>query len=95
MKVTLIDYDKKKREFDIGNVEDIHFADLEVLSGDEVLKVIYKDGSSKVFDSCDTYRIQSYFDDNYTVYMPGVRNLFENEKWLNRKSSYDDSWRGY
>ena len=93
MIVTLIDYSDTKSEHDIGNLEDIYMANMEVISGDEVLNVTYKDGKLKYFDSCSTTRIMNAYDDSYNVYMPGVRNLFEDETWLNRKDSYDDKWR--
>lgn len=91
MKVKLMDYKGKKTEFEIGNLEDVFVANMEVISGDEVLTVTYKDKTLKVFDSSDN-RAMNFFDDSYVVYMPGL-NLLENERWLKRKTSYDDKWR--
>lgn len=60
--------------------------------GDEILEVFYKNGESKAFDSCDGTRVIDFYDGGYVVYMPRATNLFENEKWVNRKDSYDKSW---
>ena len=88
MKLKLLDYSKKPHEFEIGNLEDIIDIDMDVITGDEVVTVEYKDGNSKI---CDTGvdRFMDYFDDSYTVYNKeqGI-NLLADEKWVNRKSSY-------
>lgn len=86
MKVKLFGYDKSTKEFDIGDVEDIHFAFIEIISGDEVLTVHYKDGTSRVFDGAPSHRCMDYADWNYPVYGPGV-NLFEDQSWLSRPDS--------
>ena len=86
MQVEIMNYANKKKTVEIGNLEDILIATIQVISGDEVLTVRYKDGTKKVFDT--DVRIQHYFDDEYDVYSPTV-NLLTNKKWLNRKDSYD------
>ena len=90
MKITILDYKAKQVEVDIGNIDDVLLIDMEVVSGDEVLNVTYKDGSRKYFDSCDTFRLMSYDDGSYPVYITGTSvNLLENEKWKNRCTSYE------
>lgn len=86
MQVEIMNYANKKKTVEIGNLEDILIATIQVISGDEVLTVRYKDGTKKIFDT--DVRIQSFFDDEYDVYSPTV-NLLTNEEWLNRKDSYD------
>ena len=86
MKVKLLDFKAQQVEYDIGELDDIYIADISVLSGDEVLNVTYKDGSTKKFDSYPK-RLINYFDHRYNVYSPSV-NLFEDDDWLSRTSSY-------
>ena len=88
MKLKLLDYDKKPHEFEIGNLEDIASIDIDVITGDEIAIIEYKDGSSVTHDTAND-RFMDYFDDSYTVYNEeeGI-NLLMDEKWINRKSSY-------
>ena len=88
MLITLYDYAGEKTKHDIGNIEDIYFAEIRILSGDEVLSIMYKDGSTKICDSSHD-RFDSHYEYSYNVYMPNVRNLFKDPKWLQRKDSYD------
>lgn len=91
MKVALLDYDDEKITFEIGNLDDIYFARIDVISGDEIMTVTYKDGTEAYFDSSECRTI-NFNDGGYPVYIPGKVNLFENKKWLKRKSSYDRKW---
>ena len=89
MTIELMDYQNKKDTFDIGNIEDIVSIVIEVLTGDEIATVLYKNYTIKVFDSSCT-RITDYFDYEYTLYdvINGVDHLSD-EIFLNRKTSYD------
>ena len=88
MVVALSDYSHKKTRFEIGNLDYIYLATMCVISGDEVLKVIYKNGTEKTFDSCTRHRWERTLDCMYTMYMPGYENLFEEEEWINRDDYY-------
>ena len=89
MTIELMDYQNKKVTFDIGNIEDIASIFIEVITGDEIATVLYKNYTIKVFDSSCT-RIGNYFDYKYTLYdvINGVDHLSD-EIFLNRKTSYD------
>ena len=87
MLITLYDYAGDKTRHDIGDIKDIYLADIRILSGDEVLNVTYNDGTKKIYDS-SKHRFNSHYDGSYIVYMPNVKNLFEDTNWLRRKDSY-------
>lgn len=62
---------------------------LEVVSGDEILVVVYKNYTIKKFDSSHDRRID-FSDGSYVVFNEAKSvNLLEDDEWLNRKSSYD------
>ena len=93
MTIELIDYDGIKVKKRIGKKEDVAVINIEVVSGDEIAIVIYKDYSTKHFDSSDT-RMIDFHDDSYNIYdYTKENNLIDNPLWLNRKTSYDDKWR--
>lgn len=87
MKIELLEYNEDRKAFDIPEKGDILVATIQILSGDEVLKVITRDGKLHVYDASDT-RIQDFDEYEYIVYT-GIIDLFENERWLARKSAYD------
>ena len=89
MVIELMDYQSKKVTFDIGNIEDIVKIVIEVLTGDEVATVLYRNYNIKKFDSsCD--RLTDYHDYRYIVYdaINGI-NLLNDEIFLNREDTYD------
>lgn len=62
---------------------------LEVVSGDEILVVVYKDYTIEKFDSSYDRRMD-FSDGSYVVFNEERSvNLLEDDEWLNRKSSYD------
>lgn len=89
MVIELMDYQRKKVTFDIGNVEDIVKIVIEVLTGDEVATVLYRNYDIKKFDS-SYERTADYYDYKYIVYdaINGVNHL-NDEIFLNRKDTYD------
>ena len=89
MEVTILDYSSDKVVHEIGELESISTIEMEIQSGDEVLIVHYKDGRVIAFDSCED-RILDFFDGSYIVYNEeSGTNILNDEKWLNRKDSYD------
>lgn len=89
MTVKLFDYQAKEVEFDVGDINDIGAMSIQVLSGDEVLTVIYKDFTSRSFDSCSTGRYVGYNDGCYEVYNANTGvNLFNSKAFTNRNDSY-------
>lgn len=89
MVIELMDYQSKKVTFDIGNIEDIVKIVIEVLTGDEVATVLYRNYNIKKFDS-SYERMTDYHDYEYIVYdaINGV-NLLNDEIFLNREDTYD------
>ena len=84
-----MDYQDTKVTFDIGNIEDIASIFIEVITGDEIANVLYKDCTIKVFDSSCT-RIHDFYDYKYLLYDVNTRiNLLNDEIFLNRETSYD------
>lgn len=89
MVIELMDYQSKKVTFDIGNIEDIVKIVIEVLTGDEVATVLYRNYNIKKFDS-SYKRMTDYYDYEYIVYdaINGI-NLLNDEIFLNREDTYD------
>lgn len=90
MIVKLLDYEGKEVNVDVGDIETIAKMSIKVMTGDEILTVVYKDYTVKEFDSSDC-RFSDYFDDLYPVYdaFTGL-NRFNDETFINRTKSY---WR--
>lgn len=60
-KINIYDYKDKPKSIIIKNFENIIEIYCEVLSGDEVLTVVYKDGEEKVFDA-GVHRYIDFYD---------------------------------
>lgn len=60
------DYSDKKVPITIPNFEDVIKIIVEIISGDEVLTVLYRDYSTKKFDSSGC-RMQNFYDDEYEL----------------------------
>ena len=90
MNMRLVDYLGQETFVDVGNLDEIVRMTITVLTGDEVCTVIYKDYSTKTFDSSNG-RMADYWDDEYVIYdiTKGVNRLSE-EGFVNRTNSY---WR--
>ena len=92
MKIKLLDYENKTKIVDVGDIKEIGSMYIEVLSGDEVLFVVYKDYTVKEFDSSNT-RCEDCHEGGYPIYnkITGL-NLLKDEDFLNRIDSYDYLW---
>ena len=89
MTIKLLNYRGVPVEVDIGDFNNVARMTMDVVSGDEVLNVMYKNYDVKIFDSSDD-RTMNFHDDEYEVYSfdnPGP-NILDNEKFMNRTSSY-------
>ena len=79
-------------EIDLDNLEQLSMIKVQVISGDEVVTVYFKDGTAKFWDSSNC-RIYDFLDDEYILYSE-YKSKGENEKmlsgFLSRKNSY---WR--
>ena len=89
MKLKIMDYNNRKTEtgVDLDSLENVKKIIIRVISGDEVMSVLYKDGTAEDFDSSDT-RARDYNDGRYILYAP---DMFINRipQFMRRKSSYD------
>lgn len=92
MKIKLLGYKNKTSFVDVGDIKEIESMDIDVITGDEVLVVLYKDYTIKKFDSSNT-RCEDHLDARYPIYnkITGL-NLLKDEDFLNRKGSYDYLW---
>lgn len=92
MELRLMDYAGGSKTFEIGDIENIARITIRVITGDEIATVIYKDYSSKEFDSSYD-RMIDYFDDMYDIYnITSGLNLLDDPEFKNRKSSYWREW---
>lgn len=78
MKAVIYDYYNRLTECDLGN-KPIKYLLVEVVSGDEILVVCYKDGTKKSYDSSHI-RCMDFRDGTYIV--DGKKSI---EKWLKWK----------
>ena len=93
MKIKLFDCEDKISFVDVGDIKEIGSIYIEVISGDEVLFVVYKDYTIKEFDSSHT-RYKDHLDARYPIYNEPIGlNLLKDEKFLNRKDSYSYLWK--
>jgi len=84
----IMNYDNKRADTGV-KIEDIDSLYVIVLTGDELVRVIMKDGTQKAFDSavlCDDIRAFDYFDGEYAVHKDDL------VEWSERSDSY--SWFG-
>ena len=89
MIVELINYRDERTRFDIGDIKDISYATMQVMYGDEFLIVGYRNNKVLYYDSyTHGQRSANHIEDEYDIYIPGKINLFVDEQWLNRKTSY-------
>ena len=88
-KLKVLDYKGEETDVDIEcALDDIFIISITVLTGDEIMSIIYKDGSKETIDS-SMERWENCYDCEYDVYNPGQGiNLLENERFMNRTNSY-------
>ena len=66
MRINIYDYRGNHRTI-ILKEELVDSLFITIISGDEELTVLYKDGRAEVFDSCDDRR-EDYYDGRYCIY---------------------------
>ena len=88
MIVKLLNYAGNAVEVDVGDIETIGAMRIRIVTGDEILTVVYKDYTTKEFDSCND-RLNNWRDGKYDIYNAATGlNLFNDEAFMKRKSSY-------
>lgn len=91
MKIKLLDWSGKASFVDV-DIDKVAVMTIRVVTGDEILNVIYKDYSVEEFDSCNA-REMDFYDGSYEIYdfrNNKDDNLLFDKRFLNRTSSYDD-----
>lgn len=83
--IVLVDYKGDRYNYQIENFEEVVSIEVTVLSGDEIVKIKYKNGNTATFD-CGVGRLIGVFDCYYTVPKEEIDN------WSNREGdAYDRS----
>ena len=92
MTIKLLNYLGVPVEVDIGDFNNVARMTMDVVTGDEVLIVLYKNYDVKIFDSDDgdNKRTVDVHDNKYEVYYFGNQgpNILDNEEFINRTSPY-------
>lgn len=89
MTIKLLDYKDKETLVDVGELETIGRMEIDVVSGDEILTVVYKDFTTRKFDSSSN-RMMDFPDGGYMIYNANQKeNALFDPRFVNRKSSYD------
>ena len=66
-KIKIVDYTGCRKTILLEDIENIDSIKVEVRTGDEILRVKYKDGHKKSFDSCPGGRIENFYDGEYEL----------------------------
>lgn len=89
-KLVLMDYAGRKIETDFDldeNLDKVLRIDIEVITGDEIATIVFKDGTKKTYDSA-TDRLANYYDGEYCLFNSEQDiNLFE--LFNKREKTYD------
>ena len=85
--IKIMDYSGRKTTVKIIDFDNVVKMTVEVISGDEILKVLFKNYETEQYDSCSFGRTMDFVDDEYCIYdtTKGINHLL---KWSKRKSSY-------
>ena len=87
MILKLLDYMSMPHEFTV-NLPDVLSIDIEVVSGDEIANVLFKDGHTERFDSCPDGRLTDFDDGGYVLYSP-EQGIDKFDLFNIRTDSYD------
>ncbi|NLV90069.1 MAG: hypothetical protein GX032_01155 [Tenericutes bacterium] len=85
--IEIMDYNNIRKIAKVEDFDNVVRLEIKVLSGDEILKILYKDYSVKAFDSA-TNRFEDHLDAYYCIY-DITKNINHLDKWNKRTSSYD------
>lgn len=86
----LYDFEGGSQDFDVNLDDDgVTAAILQVVSGDEILDVVYEDGEVRTFDADTHFRTTDFLDATYILVLNGEWQV-DRDKFLARKGSYDD-----
>lgn len=85
--IIIRDYAGKTTKINVEKFENVLKIDVTVISGDEILRVLYEDLSEITYDSSDC-RIMDFYDGYFSIYKKGKLDLID--KFSKRISSYDE-----
>ena len=89
MTIKLLDYQDKETLVDVGELDTIGYMEIEVVTGDEILTVVYKDFTSRRFDSSSDRRM-NFNDGRYEIYnTTKAKNALVDPRFIGRKTSYE------
>lgn len=83
----IMDYADRKQKIVIENFDDVVKINVNIITGDEILSVLYKNYETKIFDSSDS-RMSDFGDGEYCIY-DITKNIDYIDKWNQRTSTYD------
>ena len=88
--IKIMNYNSSKVPVKIENFDNVVRLTIEVISGDEILHILYKDYTEETYDSCymlGDYRFCDFNDDEYIIY-DTTKNIDYINSWNKRKCSY-------
>lgn len=89
--IEIMNYEDIKVPVKIENFDNVVRLTIEVVSGDEVLHILYKDYTQQEYDSCymlHDFRINDFYDYKCVIY-DITKNIDYINSWSKRKSSYN------
>ena len=89
MDIKILEYNNDVTVKTIDNFDDVEMMIISVVSGDEILKIVYNDGTVETVDPGRTNRYIDYDDHLYVIYDSNEsENLIDYPGFVNRTSSY-------
>lgn len=94
-KIKLLNYKNDSQEVEIDDFENVSLILLKVVTGDELLEVIYEGGKVKKIDPWEFTRMADYPDYEYDIfdrhfgYDDLVDGMIFEDEWINRADSYE------
>ncbi len=85
--IKIMDYVGKKRTVLIDDFENVSCIIIGVLSGDEVMSVIYKSGKMVIYDSTNS-RLADCNDGVYPLYIKGELDRTDDKTFIDRATAY-------
>lgn len=88
----LLDYADRRTELDesiFDDVNDIAVATITVVTGDEALRIVRRNGD--ISEESTYFAFEAFFDGEYIIIQDG-KWVVDREKWDKRKTSYDFLW---
>lgn len=89
MDIKILEYNNDVTVKTIDNFDDVEMMIISVVSGDEVLKIAYNDGTVETVDPGGTNRYEDYVDYIYVIYdAKKSENVIDYPGFMDRTSAY-------